>query len=50
MNKIILILILLLFAGNVCAFDYLSYKLRNLDEIINESKHYDPEKTEGQSY
>jgi hypothetical protein len=34
---------------NIYGFDYQSYKLRNLDEIINESKYYDPEKTEGQS-
>lgn len=49
MRKIIVILLLLLLAGNLHAFDSQSYKLRDLDEIINESKLYDPEKTTGQS-
>ena len=49
MKKIMLILLVLLFAGNLQAFDFQSYKLRDLDEIINESNLYDPEKTEGQS-
>jgi hypothetical protein len=45
----ILILVALLLGGNVYAFDYASYKLRDLDEIVNESTMYDPEKTTGQS-
>ena len=49
MHRIMSILILLLSAGNLYAFDYQSYALRNLDEIVKESKSYDPEKTEGQS-
>jgi hypothetical protein len=45
----ILIWVALLYAGNLYAFDYVSYKPRDLDEIIGESKIYDPEKTTGQS-
>jgi hypothetical protein len=49
MKKITTILLLLLFAGNLYAFDYQSYKLRDLDEIISESRLYDPEMNTGQS-
>jgi len=49
MKWMILILPALVLSGNLYAFDYASYKLRDLDEIINESKMYDPEKTTGQS-
>ena len=49
MKRMILILLAVLLAGNLYAFDYASYNLRDLDEIIAESKMYDPEQTSGQS-
>lgn len=49
MKRITPILLALMITGNLYAFDYGSYKLRDLDEIIDESKLYDPEKTTGQS-
>jgi len=49
MKKILLILLTIQLASSGYAFDYDSYKLRDLDEVINEAKAYDPEKTEGQS-
>jgi hypothetical protein len=49
MKRILFVLVVLLFVGNAYAFDYESYKLRDLDEVIGEAKAYDPEKTTGQS-
>jgi hypothetical protein len=49
MKRMILIFLPLMLAGNLYAFDYSSYELRDLDEIISESKMYEPEKTTGQS-
>lgn len=49
MKRKILILLTLLSAGSLYAFDYASYKFKDLDEIVCKSKFYDPERTEGQS-
>ena len=49
MKCMILIMLSSVLAGNLYAFDYSSYELRDLDEIIRESKIYEPEKTTGQS-
>lgn len=44
-----LIIFTLLYAGNIWAFDYSSYELRDAEEIYQESKNYDPDEKEGQS-
>ncbi len=49
MKWMILIVLALLLAGNLHAFEYASYELKDLDDVINESKKYEPEKTTGQS-
>jgi hypothetical protein len=49
MKGVLLSVVALLFAGNVWAFDYASYKARDLDDVIKEARAYDPEKTTGQS-
>jgi hypothetical protein len=49
MKRIFLFLFAVLIAGDLYAFDYASYELRDLDEVISQAKAYDPEKTTGQS-
>lgn len=49
MKKLIMILLAITITNNLYAFDYESYRLRDLDEIIIESKLYNPEETRGQA-